>query len=142
MSRILTVAVLFAWALAPMWTAAAQAAAPQPKKPFDIGRMAGRWYEIARTPNAFNRDCQAGTTDWAPAGTGLFRITATCRKGSINGPAKAISAMVRITDPVTHAKVRMSILGGLVANDYWLIDHADDYGWLIMGTPAGPDGWP
>ncbi len=99
--------------------------------------MAGRWYEIARTPTAVNRDCQAGTTDWTPAGAGKFKVTATCRTGSINGPARVMSATVRITDPVTHAKVRMMMLGGLVASDYWLIDHADDYGWLIMGTPGG-----
>ncbi len=133
MSRILTLAVLLACAVAP----SAQAAAPQPKKSFDVGHMAGRWYEIARTPTAVNRDCQAGTTDWTPAGAGKFKVTATCRTGSINGPARVMSATVRITDPVTHAKVRMMMLGGLVASDYWLIDHADDYGWLIMGTPGG-----
>ena len=132
MKRILALAALLI-VLAP----AAQAEAPQPRKPFDVAHMAGRWYEIARTPNALNRDCQAGTTDWTPAGSDKFKITATCRKGSLSGPAKVISAIVRIIDPVSHAKVRMSILGGLVANDYWLIDHADDYGWLIMGTPGG-----
>ena len=69
MSRILTLAVLLACVLAP----SARAAAPQPKKSFDVGHMAGRWYEIARTPTAINRDCQAGTTDWTPAGRVRWR---------------------------------------------------------------------
>ncbi len=40
-------------------------------------------------------------------------------------------------DRATHAKVKMTVLGGLVSREYWLIDHADDYGWLIMGTADG-----
>jgi apolipoprotein D and lipocalin family protein len=119
------------------WAATAWAAPPQPLKPFDVGHMAGRWYEIARLPNPANRDCQAGTTDWSAAGPGRFRITAVCRRGSANGPAKVFQAAVRITDPVTNAKVRMTLLGGLISNEYWLVDHADDYGWLIMCTPNG-----
>ena len=115
----------------------ASAAAPEPRKPFDMGRMAGRWYEIARLPNAVNRGCEGSTTDWIAAGAGRFRFTAICRKGAPDGPARSMSGTVRITDPSTHAKVRMSLFGGLVSSDYWLIDHADDYGWLIMGTPNG-----
>ena len=116
---------------------AAAAGAPEPLKSFDVGHMAGRWYEIARLPNSVNQGCQAGTTDWAAVGPGRFEITAVCRKGSPDGPARTIKGAVRITDPVTHAKVRMSLFGGLISSDYWLLDHADDYGWLIMGSPNG-----
>ena len=117
--------------------AAFAAAAPQPRKAFDVGHMAGRWYEIARTPNHINQGCQASTTDWTADGPGKFRISAVCHRGAPDGPEKVIRAEVRITDPVSHAKVSMSILGGLIASDYWLLDHADDYRWLIMGTPNG-----
>ena len=99
--------------------------------------MAGRWYEIARTPTQINRGCQAGTTDWAAVGPSRFKITAVCHRGAPDGPTSVIHGEVRIIDPVSHAKVRMSLFGGLISHDYWLLDHADDYGWLIMGTPAG-----
>ena len=114
------------------------ASAPQPKKPFDVERMPGRWYEIARTPNQLNRDCQGSATDWAPAGDGSFKIVAVCREGSPTGPEKVvIKGDVRITDPASHAKVRMYLFGGLICADYWLLDRADDYSWLIMDTPNG-----
>ncbi len=118
-------------------SAARAFAAPEPRKPFDVGHMAGRWYEIARTPNHINQGCQGSTTDWAADGPGKFRISAVCHKGAPDGPEKVIHAEVRITDPVTHAKVRMALLGGLISSEYWLLDHADDYRWLIMGTPNG-----
>lgn len=114
----------------------AAAQAPEPKKPFDVARMPGRWYEIARTPNSINKGCQASSTDWSPAGDRRFKVVAACRKGSPTGPLKTMDATVRLTDPANN-KVRMSVLGGLISRDYWIIDHADDYGWLIMGTPGG-----
>ena len=125
--------VLAALALA----SGASASAPEPRKPFAVDRMAGRWYEIARTPNRINRGCEASTTDWRADGAGKFKFDATCRQGSPSGPARVISGEVRITDPASHAKVRMFMFGGLISHDYWLLDHADDYSWLIMGTPSG-----
>ncbi len=115
----------------------ALASAPQPKKPFALDRMPGHWYEIARTPNQINQNCQASSTDWVAAGDSKFKITATCRKGAPDGPAQVVHGDVSITDAASHAKVRMSLFGGLISRDYWLLDHADDYSWLIMGTPSG-----
>ena len=115
----------------------AVASAPQPRKPFDPERMPGHWYEIARTPNSINRDCQASSTDWIADGDGKFKFVAICRQGSPSGPEKVVRGEVRITDPAWHAKVKMLLFGGLISSDYWLLDHADDYSWLIMGTPNG-----
>jgi apolipoprotein D and lipocalin family protein len=116
---------------------AAQAAAPQPKKAFDQGRMPGRWYELARLPSAVNKGCQAPTTDWTAAGPDRFEIAATCRKGAPDGPARIIKGRVDILDPGRNTKVRMKVFGGLISQDYWLLDRAADYSWLIMGTPNG-----
>jgi apolipoprotein D and lipocalin family protein len=115
----------------------AVAAAPQPRQAFDQARMPGRWYELARLPSAVNRDCQAPTTDWRAVSPDRFEIAATCRKGAPDGPARVISGKVEILDPGRNTKVRMKVLGGLINQDYWLLDRASDYGWLIMGTPKG-----
>lgn len=128
---------LLAGLIALFAAAAANAAAPTPKKPFDQAKMPGRWYEIARTPNAVNRDCQAGYTDWASRGGGKFAIAAVCHRGSVDGPLKTIKGDVTVLNPPQNTKVRMKVLGGLINQEYWLLDRADDYGWLIMGTPNG-----
>lgn len=115
----------------------ALAAAPQPRQAFDQSRMPGRWYELARLPSAVNKGCQAPTTDWKAAGKDEFEIAATCRKGAPDGPARVIKGKVEILDPGRNTKVRMKVLGGLINQDYWLLDRAQDYSWLIMGTPKG-----
>ena len=113
------------------------AAAPQPRAPFDRAHMKGRWYEIARTPNRVNRDCQGSATDWQPKPDGSFRITAICRKGSPTGPAKTVTGDVEVLNPGQNNRVKMKLLAGLVSREYWIFDHAADYAWLIMGTPKG-----
>ena len=135
--RFLSVGALLALAALAATAAPVRASAPQPKKPFDVERMPGHWYEIARTSNSLNRDCQASATDWTASGDGKFKIVAVCRQGSPTGPEKVIKGDVRITDPEAHNKVRMYLFGGLISADYWLLDHAPDYSWLIMGTPNG-----
>jgi apolipoprotein D and lipocalin family protein len=116
---------------------AAFAAAPQPRQPFDRAHMKGRWYEIARSPNKANEGCQAGTTDWTPKPDGSFRISAACHRGSPSAPAKVITGDVVVLNPGQNTKVKMKLLAGIIQREYWIFDHAEDYGWLIMGTPKG-----
>jgi apolipoprotein D and lipocalin family protein len=130
--RVLAAAAAFAA------TAALAGGAPEPQRPFDPGHMTGRWFEIARTPTDINRDCQGSATEWQPTDSpSKFRIIALCRKGSPTGPASTVKGTVSVIDQVSHAKVKMSVFGGLLSQEYWLLDHADDYSWLIMGTPNG-----
>jgi apolipoprotein D and lipocalin family protein len=115
----------------------ALAAAPQPRQAFDRAHMKGRWYEIARSPNKVNEGCQAGTTDWTPKPDGSFRISAACHRGSPTAPARVINGEVVVLNPGQNTKVKMKLLAGIIQREYWILDHAADYGWLIMGAPKG-----
>jgi len=117
------------------------AAAPQPRRNMEANAYSGRWFEIARTPNAQQRNCQAPTSDWSRAANGQLSVTQTCRRGSPTGRATTTRVGARITDTRTNAKVTLSFLGGIRKQEYWMIDRADDSGWAIMGTPGGNYVW-
>lgn len=119
---------------------AAIAGAPQPASPLEASAMAGRWYEVARTPNKMQKGCQAGTSDWRPVGDG-YAVVQACRKGAPTGPRAEWKAQARVVDPATNTKFRMSFFGGLVNQEYWVLDHRSDQGWLILGTPGGNFVW-
>jgi len=119
----------------------AEAAAPQPRKPLELERLLGRWYEIARTPNPNQRDCQGATSDWIRKGPDRFEVVQTCRKGSPSGPARVMKCAATLVDAVTNAKWRLSFFGGAVKQEYWLIDRADDHSWMLFGTPGGNYVW-
>lgn len=111
-----------------------------PSKRVELTAMMGRWYEVARLPNKMQRGCTAGTSDWTRAGEG-FSVLQTCRKGSPTGPASEWKAKAKVADPKTNAKLQMSFFGGVVKQEYWVLDHRPDQGWLILATPGGNALW-
>ena len=135
-----TLAALGAAALGLLFAAPAFAGAPEPATRVELTKMTGRWYEVARTPNAMQKDCEAATADWSRAGSG-YSVIQTCRRGSPDGPKKEWTASATPVDPEKNAKFKLTFLGGLMRQEYWVLDHRTDQGWLIMGTPGGNYVW-
>jgi apolipoprotein D and lipocalin family protein len=139
---ILAAAAVMASALAapalaaPPTAAAATASVPR----IELTQMMGRWYEVARIPNSLQRGCQAGASDWTRAGEG-FTVVQSCHKGSPEGPLAEWKAKARVADPATNAIFKMSFFGGLVSQEYRVLDHRPDQGWLILSTGDGKYLW-
>jgi apolipoprotein D and lipocalin family protein len=118
---------------------AACAAPPQPAKPVASTLYSGRWYEIARTTNKIQADCVASTTDFSGYRAGNFSAVQTCRKAA--GQPQTISVQGHVLPSSGNAKIQLGMLGGLISREYWILDHADDNGWLIMCTSDGRYIW-
>ncbi|CAN5355354.1 lipocalin family protein [soil metagenome] len=120
----------------------ALAAAQPPSKPVAASFYTGKWYEIARTPNSGQRDCQAPTTEFTSKGAGAgFSVHQICRKGSASGASKVFNTTGQILAGAQNAKFKMSFLGGLKKQEYWVLDRANDQSWAIMATPGGNFVW-
>ena len=112
----------------------------QPVPHVEITKMMGRWYEVARLPNKTQHGCTAGTSDWTRVGEG-FAVVQSCHRGAPDGPLAEWKAHARVADPVTNAKFKMSFFGGLVSQEYWVLDQRPDEGWLILATHDGAYLW-
>lgn len=123
---------------APAW--ADGVALSPPAQRIDVGHMTGRWYEVARLPNRTQKGCQGGTSDWVKAEDG-FSVLQTCHKGSLAAPPTEWKAQAKVIDTRTNARFKMSFFGGLVSQEYWVLDNRSDQGWLILGTPGGRFLW-
>lgn len=119
---------------------AALAGAPPPTKPVPAAFYSGRWYEIARTPNAGQRDCEAPTTDFVAQGS-RFRVRQVCHRGSPMGPEKTFNTTGKIVQGSQNTRFTLSFLGGLKKQQYWVLDCAKDDSWAIMATPGGHYVW-
>ena len=137
----LSVALLSALLLGAPAAGVARAGAPKPVRPVASDLYSGRWYEIARTPNTMQKDCQGATSDFQGFAAGAFTVIETCHRGSPTGAAKTVRARARIVPASDNTRFRMSFLGGLVHQEYWILDHADDDSWAVMGTPGGNYVW-
>lgn len=116
-------------------------AVPQPAKAVDLNRYAGLWYEIGRYENGFERDCEAVTARYTLRDDGLVGVLNTCRQGAVDGPIKTSEGKARIVDGSAAAKLKVSFFGPFYVGDYWVLDHADDYAWSIVGEPSGRYLW-
>jgi len=118
----------------------AAAAMAQPVPHIELTRIVGRWYEVARLPNRTQHDCHAGTSDWTRTGQG-FAVVQACHRGSPDGPLAEWRARASVADPISNAKFKMSFFGGLISQEYWVLDQRTDEGWLILATHDGKYLW-
>jgi apolipoprotein D and lipocalin family protein len=139
--RSLPIIVAAASLLVAQVPTAAWAGAQPPSKSVAASFYTGKWYEIARTPNSGQRDCEAPTTEFTGKAGGGFSVRQICHKGSASGAAKTFNTAGTIVSGSQNAKFKMSFLGGLKKQEYWVLDRADDQSWAIMATPGGNYVW-
>ncbi len=102
----------------------------------DLQRYQGLWYEIARLPNRFERNCEGVTAEYALRDDGLISVVNTCRENAADGPVRTANGRARIVDESTNAKLEVSFFGPFWG-DYWVIDLAEDYSLSLVGEPQG-----
>lgn len=119
---------------------AAEAAPLQAVAHVDLDRYLGRWYEFARLPNWFERDCHGVTAEYARKPTGEIAVVNTCRKGAPDGPVDRIEGRAQVVDRATNAKLRVAFFWEFWA-PYWVIDLDPDYRWALVGEPSGQYFW-
>ena len=46
-----------------------------------------------------------------------------------------------VADPRTNAKFKMSFFGGIISQDYVVVEHRPEQGWLVLATANGKYLW-
>jgi lipocalin/uncharacterized protein YbjT (DUF2867 family)/ligand-binding SRPBCC domain-containing protein len=106
----------------------------------DLDRYAGDWFEIARFPNRFQRQCVGDVrATYARRSDGRLDVVNRCRTADGDSEARGVA---RIVDERTFAKLKvrfapawLSVLP-VVWGDYWIIGLAPDYSWAVVGEPG------
>ncbi len=114
---------------------------PQPAKTVELERYLGKWYELARYENRFEKGCEGVTAEYARREDGLIQVVNTCRKGSVDGPVDVAEGKAKIVEGSGGAKLKVSFFGPFYLGDYWVLDRAEDYSWSIVGEPSGRYLW-
>lgn len=135
--------VVFAFVMFGTVTAAAPALfgqEPTTVASVDLNRYAGRWYEIARYPNRFQKQCAGNTTaDYKLLPNGRIEVLNQCRER--DGSVKAAKGEAKIVDKATNAQLKVrfapSFLSFLpfVWGDYWIVDLGPNYEYSVVGSP-------
>jgi len=111
------------------------ARAPQVVEFVDLRRYLGKWYEIARYPNWFQKDdCVATTATYTLRVDGRIEVLNQCRRGGPNGLLQAARGVARVADPATNARLKVTFFWPF-AGDYWIIDLGPKYEYVVVSEP-------
>ena len=105
----------------------------------DLPRYAGQWYEVARYPNRFQRQCIGDTTaTYALRDDGNVSVVNRCRTrdgvDDVGGLARRVDGRTdRLQVSFLPAALRWLPIGW---GDYWVIELAPDYRYAVVGEPS------
>jgi apolipoprotein D and lipocalin family protein len=108
----------------------------------DLVKYSGIWYEIARLPNWFQRNCDCNTTaEYILQADGKIKVINRCLKAdSSQIVAEGIARKEDKNGSNAKLKVRFapSWVGWVpfVWGTYWILDLAPDYSYAAVGDPS------
>ena len=129
----LALAILLAAGILPA-RAAGKPAPMQVVPSVDLARYAGKWYEVARLPNRFQRDCASDTSaTYTLRPDGKITVLNQCRQ--TDGRMKSARGTARLAGgKEPNSKLRVTFFWPFYGN-YWIIDLEPDYRWAVVGEP-------
>ena len=97
----------------------------------ELDRYLGKWYEIAKYPNKFQKQCVGNTTaTYSRKQNGRLEVLNECLKK--DGTMEAAKGEAKIADKQTNSKLKVRFAPGFISflvvwANYWVIDLAPDY---------------
>jgi len=121
------------------------------KQKVEIDRYLGRWYEIARFPNRFEKDLIGVTATYSLRDDGKITVINAGYKSSFDGPYKETRGVAKIPDANDPSKLKVSFFLFFYA-DYYILEldtlkyqyalvgsSSDDYLWILSRSPLMTD---
>ncbi len=101
----------------------------------DLRRYAGQWYEVARYPNWFQRNCVGETTaTYKALPDGAIQVVNSCRNK--NGRMESVTGRATVVPGSANTKLKVSFFGPFTG-DYWIIGlDQKNYSWAVVGHPS------
>lgn len=106
----------------------------------DVPRYMGTWYEVAKLPNPFQKNCVSNTVaTYESQPNGTIRVTNRCTES--NGKVKEAIGEARQIGNATSPKLEVRFAPAwlsflpLVWGDYWIIDLDAEYKLVAVSEP-------
>lgn len=100
----------------------------------DLNRYLGKWYEIARYENSFQKDCVAAMATYSMRPDGDIAVLNECRASNPEGGLRSAKGKAWVVDTSTNAKLKVSFFWPF-SGDYWIIELGEQYEYAVVGHP-------
>jgi len=107
----------------------------------EINRYLGKWFEIAKYPNRFQKKCLANTSAvYTKKSNGRIEVLNSCK--TADGKMYSATGEAKIVNKSSNAQLKVRFAPGFLSflpfvwGDYWVIDLEENYQYAVVGTPA------
>jgi len=101
----------------------------------DLAKYIGKWFEIAAFPQRFERGCNCTTAEYEMTNKNYVRVTNTCLKGADFKTVSRAIGKAFVVKGSNNAKLKVQFFWPF-RGDYWIIELADDYSYVVVGDPT------
>ena len=110
----------------------------------DLSKYAGKWYEIAKIPNRFQKGCVRNTTaEYKLTDDGDINVVNRCIEA--DGSVNEAEGLAKVVDEKTNSKLKVSFVSifgiHLFWGDYWIAGLDKNYEYAVVGHPERRYGW-
>jgi apolipoprotein D and lipocalin family protein len=117
---------------------------PKTVKKVDLNRYVGTWYEIARIPNRFQKQCVKNVTaTYSLREDGRIEVINRCVEE--DGNVDEAEGIAQVVDKESFSKLEVSFVSFLGIRpfwgDYWILGLDENYKYVVVGDPSRDYGW-
>ena len=104
-------------------------------KNFDLNQFLGKWYEIARLDNRFERNLYAVTAEYTLRKDGKIRVVNSGHKGSPDGPLSMIEGRAKLgaPDDPQHPGALLVSFFWIFYSPYNILEIDPEYQYALVG---------
>ena len=99
----------------------------------ELSRYMGRWYEIARLPNRFQKGCDESSTDFSLRDDGQITVVNSCRNEK-DGSSHQAKGRAWVPDPACNSRLKVSFIWPF-RSEYWIIGLGKKYEYSVVASP-------
>jgi apolipoprotein D and lipocalin family protein len=110
----------------------------------NLKKYAGKWYEIAKIPNRFQKGCVRNTTaEYKLRDDSDIDVINRCIEA--DGSVNEAEGLAKVVDEKSNSKLEVSFVSifgiHLFWGDYWIIGLDKNYEYAVIGHPERKYGW-
>lgn len=98
----------------------------------DLERYLGKWHELGRYPNRFQKGCTCSMAEYEIKPDGNIKVTNTC---VTDGGKKEAIGTAFVVEGTNNSKLKVQFQWPF-KGDYWILQLAPDYSYVVVGSPS------
>ena len=105
----------------------------KPVAKVDLKSFGGKWYSLYSIPTMFDKGTRETTVTYTLTSDGYYNVVTYAKKGDDNEIHTYTSKLFPIKED-NNAEMKAQFIWPIKV-DYWVVDLASDYSWVVVGHP-------